>query len=1115
MPLTTFPLASGENDSVDSKLLPDGLVRRAENVVLQRDGRMSIRPAFSALGTTTYGTGTFVGYDLAEYRGRVVALGDRLGLGLPTDVFELQPDGSARAWRPSDPDGAYPRLPLLHSPRLLAQQVDQQGGVDEFQQAVSSTHLGVVFQTAAMSYVHIVRRDTDQTVLFQALDATDDPVDVLHIVAVSTGEFCVVGAKGDGSEVTMVTFDPASDVALSSPVVLFTGSGVSTVSAVASGSNLVVSTGRADGNTSTALFDTAGSVQQAMGTIVGNNALLDISAPDPNGRLAVVSSSSGITVSTLDIATGTVTAGPTSFAAVSGLTVVNAGAMSDSTNQVMVSVSTSEGPSVTAQTYLLVTGAFTGSPTEYPDITMTALPALLRTSSFFTFGAVSGTGGGEENGVSSSAYYQARLGNASSLAPVAAMDFGTAESPSAIPPTVVFDGTEFFYPRLAVNEDGLASGTVLSMNRTVSRRQTATVGGALYIAGGTVCRYGGRCLTETQFHERPRIISLTPSNGAGALLSGAEYDYRLHWEWVDELEEVTKSAVSEIFTVSMGASDDTVTLVCSTPHSLRVSDGATELGASVRVVLYRTAATATLTPPTMTGANVLDLSESDFSGLQIGFLFEDSAGSSSLTYTFGSNPASLTAMVSELNGDTGATASGRAVYGQNGSRLTVSLVEGGEDNYIAIPVLGTPGGTLAGFFGAQTQFGTTERTKGTNFHRTAIGYIPAAADPGDTLSVVDTRADQSDPIDTDTDLIAQGIVYTQSNSTGSDVSPLPSSYIAAGHDRMLASGHPDPSLWTVSKLHQRSGALAFADENLLSFSGQIPGDVLAVYQFGEVMLLWTESELYAVQGQGPSLNGQGEFFAPRRIPTDGGMKDGGWRSLVETAAGLFFQLDDDKIYLLTRALKLEWVSHAARRRLEEYPEVTAAAHSRATQEVVFSVTNAAGDEGGHLRFDIRTGQWLFDTVGPTDALVAVDGRVHALVGGVVQRQDLTAGEGSVVVAVVETGDFQGFSRLGYGQLQQVAILGSWRGNCSCLVEVSYDSGLNWAQLILASLQDTEYTADQAVRLQASPAIQMVESFRIRITVTPEASSAGIDLHAIALQTTKSPGVERAADIHRS
>ena len=105
MPITLIPLVGGIQGQIDHRLLPDGALKTATNVEQDREGRLIGRASYTAVATTTYGTGAHVAYDLFAFNDRLLALGDAQSKGFPTDVFEYLPSGAAR-WRPSSAAGA-------------------------------------------------------------------------------------------------------------------------------------------------------------------------------------------------------------------------------------------------------------------------------------------------------------------------------------------------------------------------------------------------------------------------------------------------------------------------------------------------------------------------------------------------------------------------------------------------------------------------------------------------------------------------------------------------------------------------------------------------------------------------------------------------------------------------------------------------------------------------------------------------------------------------------------------------------------------------------------------------------------------------------------------------
>ena len=110
MTLQLIPLVGGLQGHIDPRLLPDGALSDAVNVEFDRDGRVVGRARYQAIGTTVYGSGAFVGYDLFSVGDRLFALGDKGSAGYPTDIFEYTPGGAA-LWSPTSRVTSSKRLP--------------------------------------------------------------------------------------------------------------------------------------------------------------------------------------------------------------------------------------------------------------------------------------------------------------------------------------------------------------------------------------------------------------------------------------------------------------------------------------------------------------------------------------------------------------------------------------------------------------------------------------------------------------------------------------------------------------------------------------------------------------------------------------------------------------------------------------------------------------------------------------------------------------------------------------------------------------------------------------------------------------------------------------------
>ncbi len=125
--------------------------------------------------------------------------------------------------------------------------------------------------------------------------------------------------------------------------------------------------------------------------------------------------------------------------------------------------------------------------------------------------------------------------------------------------------------------------------RKRQRTQAVNYGGLRYFAGATPMVYDGRIIAEVGFNEAPAIISLTGGT-PGSLIVGATYTYAVHWEFVLADGSVQLSPPSVVKQITMAGGQTRVTIVASTPHSLRVALGNSIAGngSSVTLVVSRT-----------------------------------------------------------------------------------------------------------------------------------------------------------------------------------------------------------------------------------------------------------------------------------------------------------------------------------------------------------------------------------------------------------------------------------------------------------------------------------------------------------------------------------------------
>lgn len=148
--------------------------------------------------------------------------------------------------------------------------------------------------------------------------------------------------------------------------------------------------------------------------------------------------------------------------------------------------------------------------------------------------------------------------------PVTVVDRALAAEPALFHlPKIAKDASTglSYWPHLTLTTDqrGQPRVTEMKLNGT-DRRQTAELGGALYIAGGVLHVFDSRCVGEAGgFLIRPYIYELAEANTAsGALTLDGVYQVSAKFELFDSTDRRVQSAPSEVEEIDLTGASDTI-----------------------------------------------------------------------------------------------------------------------------------------------------------------------------------------------------------------------------------------------------------------------------------------------------------------------------------------------------------------------------------------------------------------------------------------------------------------------------------------------------------------------------------------------------------------------------
>jgi hypothetical protein len=395
--------------------------------------------------------------------------------------------------------------------------------------------------------------------------------------------------------------------------------------------------------------------------------------------------------------------------------------------------------------------------------------------------------------------------------------------------------------------------------------------------------------------------------------------------------------------------------------------------------------------------------------------------------------------------------------------------------------------------------------------------------PSGTFAATVTLTDLA----SDTEVLTQELIYTQGargvlSGVKQHHAAWPTQFLAAGRERISNGGLPYAAQIQRSKRVFPGEPINWCDAP--GFFATVAGDVTAVFCQDDYECTATEDSLFVIAGAGPDDAGNGEFDAPRAIPSDGiGVAD--WRSLVAAGSGTWFQARNARFYLLPRGGGApEWLSQAVRDTLEAYPEVRGGALCSQESTVTWAVRNSAGTAGRLVSVDTRSGDWYVDTLdeigdgsGLVDAICEHEGRLHLVVSGVVYRQDTTYPAASFIPLTLITGALAYGGTEGWWKIRRFISTGEFKDDHGIEGDVSFDDCKTFIPCVTAPVEltagagDDEYTAGESTSLPWTPRRKKAQrcNLRLRTTAIAAAPSEGQTLNNIQIEVIRNKKARRA------
>ena len=307
----------------------------------------------------------------------------------------------------------------------------------------------------------------------------------------------------------------------------------------------------------------------------------------------------------------------------------------------------------------------------------------------------------------------------------------------------------------------------------------------------------------------------------------------------------------------------------------------------------------------------------------------------------------------------------------------------------------------------------------------------------DTWTFIDTLSD--------TDAASNEIEYT-TGGVLANIAPPANSIIATYGDRVFLAGMADKLLmWysqtVVSNANNNTIPPQFCAELTFSIDPR-GGDITALGLLNNILIIFKESNIFALQGNGPDATGNNSDYGDAQmITSDVGCIDD--TSVVIMPSGLMFQ-SAKGIYLLDQSLNVSYIGAP----VEQYnsASITSATLNYNSNQVIFTTNQ----NGIALVYDYYMQQWATWTNHYAVDACIYNGNFCWLnqIGQVYQQNTSIFTDNGSPIYMSWTMPNLSFAGIqGYQRVYKMYILGTYKGPHTLNVQVAYDYNDSYTQFV--------------------------------------------------------------------
>jgi hypothetical protein len=332
-----------------------------------------------------------------------------------------------------------------------------------------------------------------------------------------------------------------------------------------------------------------------------------------------------------------------------------------------------------------------------------------------------------------------------------------------------------------------------------------------------------------------------------------------------------------------------------------------------------------------------------------------------------------------------------------------------------------------------------------------------------------------------------------------NLSPPAASLILATDTRLFLAGvSGDPHRVLYSKYRGANQVASFFGTLAVDIP-QEGGAITALALLNETVVVFRESAIYAIDGQGYDNTGGGTNYVARKVPGKVGAVSQEAVS-VATERGIYFK-SKRGWYLLNHGWQVEYVGGG----IVDYDSEEVLAVDAIEKQHQIRILTASR----MLVLDTLVGQWFEWSISDGVHSCMFDGAHAYLTSTGPKTQATSYASGATYGIDIETAFIRLNDLQGYGAVDYFDLLGEFRSACTVRIRLARDDWKDGADTYFQDKTHTpSLTAGKPLELRHRPSIRQCKSLKVRITVTPSSSGEAVKLTGLAFMLGVQSGLNR-------